>query len=44
MTGEMWTVQVTMMEERMRRARVEPLTVDERRAILDYLSHNARSE
>ena len=41
MTATMWAVQVDRMQERMKQIGISPLTPDERKTILDYLSRNA---
>jgi mono/diheme cytochrome c family protein len=41
MTSTMWAAQVDLMQERMKQTGLAPLTSDERKAILDYLSSNA---
>ena len=41
MTATMWAVQVDRMQERMRQIGLSPLTPDQRKTILDYLSSNA---
>jgi mono/diheme cytochrome c family protein len=41
MTSAMWAVQVDRMQERMKQIGISPLTADERKTILDYLSSNA---
>jgi mono/diheme cytochrome c family protein len=38
---EMWALQVSMMEAKMRQYRVPPLTEPERDTILSYLTRNA---
>ncbi len=41
MTAQMWRTQVELMRERMKQAGVAPLSPDERRTIIDYLSSHA---
>ena len=41
MTAAMWGTQVEAMEQKMRTAGMQPLTEDQRRIILDYLTRNA---
>jgi diheme cytochrome c len=41
MTATMWAVQVDRMQERMKQVGISPLTPDQRKTILDYLSSNA---
>jgi len=41
MTAAMWQTQVQAMEQKMQTAGMEPLTSDQRRIILDYLTRNA---
>ncbi len=41
MTAPMWAVKVDLMQERMRQTGLMPLTPDERKTILEYLSSNA---
>lgn len=41
MTAAMWAVQVGLMQERMKQTGLAPLTPDERKTILNYLSSNA---
>jgi len=41
MTAAMWEVQVDRMQERMRQIGISPLSADERKVILDYLSSHA---
>ena len=41
LTGAMWQTQVELMDTKIRQARVAPLTGDQRRIILDYLTRNA---
>jgi hypothetical protein len=41
MTAAMWAVQVDLMQERIKQMGLAPLTPDERRTVLDYLSSNA---
>ncbi|HEY6394956.1 MAG TPA: hypothetical protein VIX12_06015 [Candidatus Binataceae bacterium] len=43
MTAAMWQVQVQLMEDKMRRGGVAPLSPDQRTTILDYLTRNAGS-
>jgi Dihaem cytochrome c len=44
MTTTMWVVQVDRMQERMKQIGISPLTPDERKTILDYLSSNAGNQ
>jgi len=44
LTASMWDMQVTMMEDKIQKAGMQPLTSDERNAILDYLKRNAGTE
>ena len=44
MTGAMWQTQVELMDTKIRQARMEPLTADQRRTILDYLTRNAGTQ
>ncbi len=44
MTASMWETQVTLMDGKMREAGIAPLTDDERRAIMDYLTRNAGTQ
>lgn len=44
MTSAMWDTQVTMMEGKIRDAGLPPLTDDQRKAIMDYLTRNAGTE
>jgi hypothetical protein len=44
LTASMWDMQVTMMEDKIQKAGMQPLTSDERSAILDYLKRNAGTE
>jgi hypothetical protein len=41
MTAEMWRTQVELMQERMKQAGIAPLSPDERRTIIQYLSSHA---
>lgn len=41
MTAAMWAVKVDLMQERMKQTGLTPLTPDERKTILNYLSTNA---
>ena len=41
MTGAMWQTQLGLMDTKIRQAGMEPLTVDQRQIILDYLTRNA---
>jgi len=41
MTAAMWQTQVDAMDQKIRAAGREPLTEDQRRIILDYLTRNA---
>ena len=41
MTGAMWQTQVELMDTKIRQARMEPLTANQRQIILDYLTRNA---
>ena len=41
MTAAMWAVQVDLMQERIKQMGLAPLTPDERKTVLDYLSSNA---
>jgi hypothetical protein len=41
MTAAMWETQVQAMEQKMQAAGMQPLTSDQRRIILDYLTRNA---
>ena len=41
MTAAMWEVQVDRMQERMKQIGISPLSADERKVILDYLSSHA---
>jgi Dihaem cytochrome c len=41
MTAAMWQTQVELMDTKIRQAGIEPLTVDQRHLILDYLTRNA---
>lgn len=40
----MWKAQVAMMQQRMQRAGVEPLTPEQKKIILGYLKRNAGGE
>jgi len=40
----MWAVKVDAMQDLMRRAGVPPLTTDERKTILNYLTRNAGTQ
>jgi len=44
MTGAMWQTQVGLMDTKIRQAGIEPLTADQRRSILDYLTRNAGTQ
>ncbi len=44
MTSAMWAVQVDAMQVKMRQLGVAPLTDQQRRTILDYLTRNAGTE
>ncbi|HZO83078.1 MAG TPA: hypothetical protein VFB33_15395 [Candidatus Binataceae bacterium] len=44
MTAAMWAVKVDAMQDLMRRAGVPPLTTDERKTILNYLTRNAGTQ
>ena len=44
MTAAMWQTQVDLMDPKIRAAGMEPLTTDQRRIILDYLTRNAGSK
>jgi hypothetical protein len=44
MTSAMWAEQVETMQMKMAQAGVAPLSDSERRAILDYLEHNAGTD
>jgi len=44
LTAAMWDMQVTMMEDKIQKAGMPPLTSDDRNAILDYLKRNAGTE
>jgi mono/diheme cytochrome c family protein len=44
MTPAMWQVQVTAAEARIHDAGMPPLTPEQRKAILDYLTRNAGNE
>jgi hypothetical protein len=44
LTASMWEMQVTMMEDKIQKAGMPPLTSDERNTILDYLKRNAGTE
>jgi hypothetical protein len=44
MTAVMWQIQMPVMETRIARAGLPPLTADERASILDYLTRNAGHE
>lgn len=44
MTAAMWAVKVEAMQALMAKAGVPPLSPDERKAILDYLTRNAGNE
>jgi hypothetical protein len=41
MTAPMWAVKVDLMQERMKQTGLAPLTPDERKTILEYLTSNA---
>jgi Dihaem cytochrome c len=41
MTAPMWAVKVDLMQERLRQTGLPPLTPDERKTILEYLSSSA---
>jgi len=41
LTAAMWAVRVDAMEPKIARAGMAPLTAEERRVILDYLTRNA---
>ena len=41
MTAAMWAVKVNLMQQRMKQTGLAPLTPDERKTILEYLSSNA---
>ena len=41
MTAAMWAVKVDLMQERMKQTGLPPLTPDERKTILGYLSKHA---
>jgi len=41
MTTEMWRTQVDLMQERMKQIGIAPLSRDERKTIIDYLSSHA---
>jgi hypothetical protein len=41
MTAAMWAVKVDLMQQRMKQTGLAPLTPDERKTILEYLSSNA---
>jgi Dihaem cytochrome c len=41
MTAAMWATQVDLMQQRMRQTGLAPLTLAERKTILEYLSSNA---
>jgi mono/diheme cytochrome c family protein len=41
MTAAMWAVQVDLMQARMKQTGLAPLTPDQRKTILEYLSSNA---
>jgi hypothetical protein len=41
MTAAMWQTQVDAMDPKIRAAGIPPLTSDQRRIILDYLTRNA---
>jgi len=41
MTAPMWAAQVDLMQERMQQTGLAPLTPEERKTILGYLSSNA---
>lgn len=41
MTPAMWETQVDAMDQKIRAAGMEPLTSDQRRIIMDYLTRNA---
>jgi len=44
MTAAMWQFQVNAMEDKSRKAGLEPLSPDQRKTILDYLARNAGSQ
>lgn len=44
MTSAMWAVQVDAMQAKMRQLGVPPLTDEQRKTILDYLTRNAGTE
>ena len=44
MTAPMWAAQVDLMQERMQQTGLAPLTSEERKTILGYLSSNAGKE
>jgi hypothetical protein len=44
MTGAMWQTQVELMDTKIHEAGMEPLTADQRRTILDYLTRNAGTQ
>ncbi|HYB89678.1 MAG TPA: hypothetical protein VEC38_01400 [Candidatus Binataceae bacterium] len=44
LTAAMWQTQVDVMEVKIRAAGLAPLSADERRVILDYLTRNAGTQ
>ncbi|HUO04639.1 MAG TPA: cytochrome c [Candidatus Binataceae bacterium] len=44
MTGDMWAMQVTMMEQKIRQAGMPPIPPGDRDAIINYLKRNAGTE
>jgi len=44
MTRAMWATQVDLMQGKMRDASIKPLTADEQRIIVDYLTRNAGTQ
>ena len=41
MTPAMWQVQISAMDDKMRAAGIAPLTPEQRKTIMDYLTRNA---
>ena len=44
MTSAMWDTQVTLMEGKIRDAGLQPLTAEQRKIIMDYLTRNAGTQ
>jgi diheme cytochrome c len=44
MTSAMWDTQVTLMEGKIREAGLPPLSDDQRKTIMDYLTRNAGAQ